>query len=170
MPLYNRMLFFFLILTTTNKHSVLNSEGWLVSGCQKRDVYFTARNGNQLHGWLLSLPTAKRIFLVSHGNGGNIASRLTLAEALIKSGNSVFLYDYQGYGRSQGQPTVTNICDDAICAFDYLVKKEKFEPQSIIAYGESIGTGSTCVLFRAASALRDCFAIGLPVIGLRCSR
>lgn len=145
MPLYNKMLFF------PDSHDYEQAIGNQFQklaglGCQKRDVNFTAQNGNRLHGWIFLLPSAKRIIQVNHGNGGNIASRLNLAEALLKSGNSVFLYDYQGYGRSQGQPTVTNICDDSICAFDYLVAKEKFEPQNIIAYGESIGTGATCVL------------------------
>lgn len=144
-PVYNKMLFF---PDTKDYEQELSAQlkKLFSLGCTKRDVYFNAQNGNLLHGWLFKLPSAKRIVLVNHGNGGNIASRLTLAEALLRSGCSVFLYDYQGYGRSQGQPTAPNICSDALCAFDYLVEREKFEPHNIVAYGESVGTGAACAL------------------------
>ena len=61
-------------------------------------------------------------------------------------GNSVFLYDYEGYGKSLGQPTVSDICDDATGAFDYLVETEKVNPHNIVVYGESVGTAVTCAL------------------------
>lgn len=145
MPLYNKILFFPDNRDYENE-TAIQFKKLAKIGCNKRDVWFTSQSGNRLHGWILLFPKSKRIVLVSHGNGGNIASRLPLATALIETGSSVFLYDYQGYGRSQGQPTVKNICADAISAFDYLVEVEKFNPQNLVAYGESIGGAVTCEL------------------------
>jgi hypothetical protein len=81
--------------------------------------------------------------LVSHGNGGNIAYRLPLAFNLLQSGVSVFLYDYEGYGASEGSPSIEAICKDGLSAYDYLIAVKKYQPANIIGYGESVGTGIT---------------------------
>jgi pimeloyl-ACP methyl ester carboxylesterase len=143
--LYNKMIFF------PDRNNYEGGSNQLSStlqsmSCQRRDVSFPSSNGARLHGLFMTLPSANHVMLISHGNGGNITTRLVLAEALLKCGNSVFLYDYQGYGQSEGQPTVPGICDDATSAYDYLVNTEKVDPHKIIAYGESIGTPVTCAL------------------------
>lgn len=127
----------------------------LSEGIKKYDVSFPGPNGNRLRGWFLKNPKQAKVMLVSHGNGGNISTRLILAHELLSSGTSVFLYDYEGFGESQGSPTVQGICQDGLAAFDYLVSQEKVPSKNIIAYGESIGTGVTCYLStqRPVSAL-----------------
>lgn len=105
-------------------------------------------NGEKLNAWLFLLPHAKKIALVSHGNAGNICYRLPLANMLLASGLSVLLYDYEGYGESSGKPTVTNVVNDGVAAFDYLVKEKNWQPENIVLYGESLGTGVTCELAR----------------------
>ena len=67
-----------------------------------------AEDGVALHGWLIP-PVARAEartpwVLVCHGNGGNISHRLDLALVLRRCGAGVFLFDYRGYGRSEGAP------------------------------------------------------------------
>ena len=147
MPLYNKILFF---PDKSNYDQLVASELIKLAnmGTPRLDVYFPSANGTRLNGWLFKVPAAKRVVLVSHGNGGNMASRLILAQALVKTGASVFLYDYEGYGKSAGQPSVTAVCNDATGAFDYLTNTEKIAPDKIVVYGESIGSGVTCELAR----------------------
>ena len=106
---------------------------------QGEDVYFLSRRGKRLHGWIFENPGAKDWMLVSHGNAGNIVNRTELIRLLLNAGVSVFIYDYQGYGRSEGKPDIPDICFDGEAAYDFLVAEKKVRQESIILYGESLG-------------------------------
>lgn len=109
----------------------------------KRDITFVSANGKKLSGWLFELPNTKRVYLVSEGQGGNIYHKLSSARLLLQCGGSVFQYDYQGYGKSEGRPTLAGVCDDAAAAYDYLLGHERKTGSDIIAFGESFGSGVT---------------------------
>jgi len=113
------------------------------STATQHDIVFPSRNGKWLHGWLFELPNTKRVFLVSEGKGGNIYHRLNQARTLLKCGGSVFQYDYEGYGQSQGTPSLDAVCDDATAAYDYLIQHEHKTSKDIIAFGDSFGCGVT---------------------------
>lgn len=108
------------------------------------DVRFAAADGVKLHGWFFpgapDSPHADRVFLVCHGNAGNISHRLPLAAALLASGASVFAFDYRGYGLSEGRPTEAGTYLDAQAAHAWLVQKG-FAATNIIAFGLSLGGG-----------------------------
>ena len=66
------------------------------------EVYFVTQDGVRLHGWFV--PGEKDlVWLWCHGNAGNISHRLeNLALLHQELGISIFLFDYRGYGRSEG--------------------------------------------------------------------
>lgn len=114
-----------------------------VAGVRGKEVFFSAdstADNPQLNGWLYRKPGANLVVIFNHGNTGNLSYRQWKAEAIIDSGASLFLYDYRGYGRSDGKPTVAGIVEDAVSAYDYLVKEQGFASSSIVLYGESLGT------------------------------
>ena len=115
-------------------------------GVTKQDVTIETSNGKSLHGWFFKMPGAGKVFLINHGNAENIGSRFPIAATLILNRCSVLLYDYEGYGKSTGEPSLKNITEDALSAYDYLTTKLKYKPQDVIAYGESLGSGVTCFL------------------------
>jgi uncharacterized protein len=124
------------------------------------DVRFKASDGVELNGWLFQAnsnsPRSNLVFLVCHGNGGNISHRLGLCSELLETGVSVFVFDYRGYGQSQGRPSEAGTYRDAQAAQAWLWQKG-FRSESIIAYGESLGGGIVSEL-----ALRETVgAIGL---------
>lgn len=108
---------------------------------KRKDVSFRSANGRLIRGWFFELPGTKRVFLFSHGKGNNIYGKLGTARLLLLCGGSVLMYDYQGFGMSEGKTTVANACNDALAAYDYLVKKEHRSGKDIIAFGESFGSG-----------------------------
>jgi fermentation-respiration switch protein FrsA (DUF1100 family) len=110
----------------------------------RTEANFTSADGTRLHGWLFRNPSAKRTILFHHGNAANLTTRLAMIELQLRAGLSVFIYDYRGFGRSEGLPDLRGICDDGCAAFDYLVKNENISPNQIINYGESLGTGVAC--------------------------
>lgn len=105
-----------------------------------QEASFQSTNGNKLIGWYFQQPGSKFIVLFSHGNGGNVIHRFDNLEMLIKCRVSIFAYDYEGYGKSAGQPTVDHICDDAVAAYDYVNKTLGYPPERIVLFGESLGT------------------------------
>jgi hypothetical protein len=109
----------------------------------KKDVTLVSANGKHLQAWFLELPGTKRVFLYSHGKGNNIYGKLHVAQASLGCGGSVLMYDYQGYGQSEGRASLQNACDDGVAAYDYLVKEEHRQPKDIIGFGESLGSGVT---------------------------
>jgi fermentation-respiration switch protein FrsA (DUF1100 family) len=52
---------------------------------------------------------------------------------------NVFIIDYRGYGKSQGNPTEEGIYKDAEAAYQYITKIRKIKPNQIIVFGESLG-------------------------------
>ncbi len=76
------------------------------------DVWFTTTDGVKLHGWFLRAPQQPALgtVLYSHGNGGNLTYIRGTAETLAKRGLDVLIYDYRGYGRSEGSaPSETEL-------------------------------------------------------------
>jgi alpha-beta hydrolase superfamily lysophospholipase len=113
---------------------------------QIKEVSIKSSNGRLIKGWFFELPQTKRVFLFSHGKGENIYGKLGSARLLLMCGGSVLMYDYQGYGRSEGRASVQNACNDAVAAYDYLVQKENRSGKDIIAFGESLGSGVSAQL------------------------
>jgi fermentation-respiration switch protein FrsA (DUF1100 family) len=109
-----------------------------------KDCLFTNKNGDTLHGWFYANPAAKKLVLIHHGNAGNISSRFQLPDFLHDCGAAVFMYDYRGYGKSTGTPTVATLIEDGYAATSYATDKLGFRPEQIIHYGESIGSGVAC--------------------------
>jgi uncharacterized protein len=111
-------------------------------GLRFKDVTFPAADGVKLHGWLI--PGRSPITLLySHGNGGNIADRVTIARLLVDQlGVGVFMYDYRGYGRSDGAPSEAGLVSDAIGARAALVG-EGVAAHDIVYFGRSLGSAVT---------------------------
>lgn len=115
-----------------------------VSGTRAKDVFFKASNGKKLHGWYFNVPDAPRTLLVHHGQGGNITSYIQTIAVFVKSGCSVLVYDYEGFGRSEGTPSNPGLVADGEAAYDYARKELGLTPNEIIHCGISLGTGVAC--------------------------
>lgn len=112
---------------------------------EAKEVKFKAQDGKLMVGWYFQNSAKKDapVVLVSHGNASNVECRVGIAAYLLFAGTSVFLYDYRGYGESQGEASLKNLVPDARSAYDYLVQGMHYKPDQIILYGESIGCGVT---------------------------
>lgn len=80
------------------------------------------------------------VVLYLHGNGLNVGANVEHANRFHRLGLSVFLIDYRGYGKSQGEfPTESQVYEDAALAWNYLVKQRGINPKQIYIYGHSLG-------------------------------
>ncbi len=67
-------------------------------------------------------------FYSVHGNAGNISHRLESIQIFHRLGLSVFIFDYRGYGQSEGRPTEQGTYADAEAAWRYLVEERRINP------------------------------------------
>lgn len=103
------------------------------------DTYIDTKDNIKINGWFIPQGNAKYTVLFCHGNAGNIGHRLDKISLLHDIGLNLFLIDYRGYGRSQGEPSESGIYLDAEAAYDYLVNNRNIKPEYIVLYGESLG-------------------------------
>lgn len=98
-------------------------------------------NGNKISAIYLPNPAAKFTLLVSHGNAEDLGDDRPWLEDLRRAGFSVFAYDYEGYGTSQGRATEKSVYQDEAAAYEFLAVDLKTPPDRIIIFGRSVGTG-----------------------------
>jgi len=94
------------------------------------------------------LPNREAVFTVlfSHGNAEDIGDDQPLLERIGAAGFAVFAYDYQGYGTSEGAASEQHAYEDEEAAYNFLVQSMYVQPNRIIAFGRSVGSGPACDL------------------------
>jgi fermentation-respiration switch protein FrsA (DUF1100 family) len=117
------------------------SDAWRPPGGDYVDVHFQAADGTNLHGWYFQHPAPRAHVLHCHGNAGNITGRLEIARQLVRLGASVFLFDYRGYGRSEGSPTEWGVLEDARAARKEFSRRAGAGEAEIVLLGRSLGGG-----------------------------
>jgi fermentation-respiration switch protein FrsA (DUF1100 family) len=113
-------------------------------GLEYEDVTLTTADGVQLNGWYIPHKQSekllsKKVLLFFHGNAGNISHRRESIEIFHNSGLNVFIFDYRGYGKSQGKPGEQGFYQDATAAWRYLTEDKGFAADQILLFGRSLG-------------------------------
>lgn len=107
------------------------------------DVWLKTSDGLRLHGWFIHArrQPASATVIFFHGNGGNINILGWLGEALASRGFDALLFDYRGYGRSEGAVSdEQGIYRDADAAYDYVLNERGVSASKLVLYGQSLGT------------------------------
>jgi hypothetical protein len=113
---------------------------WRLPGAACENAWFQSADGVRLHGWYLPHDRSLATVLFCHGNGGNITHRADLAQLLHdRVGAAVLIFDYRGYGRSEGQPSERGILADARAARAWLALRCGIPQREIVVMGESLG-------------------------------
>ena len=102
-------------------------------------VWLMAGDGTRLHAWFVPATTARGTLLFNHGNAGNIGDRLDSISLFHSLGLNVLIFDYRGFGESEGKPSEQGTYLDAKAAWDYLLEERMISPQEIIIFGRSLG-------------------------------
>lgn len=127
---------------------------WNPKDLQFKDVFFSAEDETKLHGWYCPCENPRAILLVAHGNAGHVASRSPWLRYLqTRARLSVFMFDYRGYGRSEGTPTVDGAIQDATAARAKLRELAAVKDSEMFLMGESLG-GAIVVQLAADSPPR----------------
>ena len=105
------------------------------------EVIFPSEDGTQLTGWFLPAKAkkARGTVVVFHGNAANISNHVAGIRWLPHMGYSVFLFDYRGYGISEGAPSRRGLVEDGAAAINYVRSRKDVEKDKLIVYGQSLG-------------------------------
>ncbi len=111
-----------------------------LAGVAREDVFVRTPDGVRLHGWLLrpqGEPLGTVLFL--HGNAENVSTHVNSVLWLALSGYRVFLFDYRGYGKSEGKATMAGVHADALAAIDALFGMDEVDGDRVAVLGQSLG-------------------------------
>ena len=106
------------------------------------EVRFRSEDGTELHGWLLK-PGEDRAAVGTvvhfHGNARNLTAHVGLVDWLAWRGFNVFLFDYRGYGKSDGRPKRSGVIADSKAALTYIRGREDIDSDRLLVLGQSLG-------------------------------
>lgn len=114
---------------------------WHLQPAAAEDVWFTAADGTRLHGWYAGHEDPAAVLLFAHGNAGNITHRADIIERLHQDLHcTVLMFDYRGYGKSEGKPSEAGVLQDGRAARDWLAQRAQVAPDDLVLMGRSLGT------------------------------
>jgi fermentation-respiration switch protein FrsA (DUF1100 family) len=108
-------------------------------GLPYEDVALQTTDGVRLHAWFIPAANPRATVLFCHGNAGNISHRLDSIRLLHSLGLQVLIFDYRGYGQSEGRPSEKGTYRDVDAAWQYLVGVRGLPEDRVIIFGRSLG-------------------------------
>lgn len=96
--------------------------------------------GSQLRLWKFNVTGAKQTVLFCMGNQGNISTHLAYTKLLCDGGFNVVMFDYQGFGGSQGSASALSLYADTCKVAAHLIDDMKLDPQNLGSFGVSLGS------------------------------
>ena len=110
------------------------------AGLEFQDIFFTTADGVRLNGWLIPRREARVTLVWFHGNAGNISHRVENIKLLHdKVQVNIFIFDYRGYGRSEGSISEAGTYQDGVAALELVGKQLRVEARHLIIFGRSLG-------------------------------
>src|SRR5207244_2824131 len=107
-----------------------------------QDVTLALADGTKVHARWAPNPRAVGALVYCPGNAGNLEQRGRLVKETYDAlGESILIFDYPGYGRSEGTPSEAGCYAAGQAAYDWLVREQKISPGRIVIFGESLGGG-----------------------------
>lgn len=102
-------------------------------------ISFQTKDSIKLFGWFVPTSSARGTVLIFHGNAGNISHRVEFIQLLHRLGLNTFIFDYRGYGQSEGRPSEHGTYLDAEAAWSYLREARHVPSEKIVLFGRSLG-------------------------------
>ena len=142
-------------------------------GLNYEDIHFRSADNILLHGWYAPCNGSSRVILLLHGNTGNISDCISSISLFAKLGYSSFVFDYRGYGQSEGHTDEQGTYRDAEAAWEWLLRERQYAPQQVVILGRSLGASISSWLasrHRPAAVVLESTFTSLPDIAAETHR
>ncbi len=159
-------------------HPAKAADSWEAPGAPVQDVEL-AIEGGRIHAWWAPFGDSRSAVLFCHGNAGNLSHRGYAIDAWHRTMHaSVLLFDYPGYGRSDGKPDESGCYRAAEAAYQWLLKDGGIPPERVLIVGESLGASvaveiarhhehEALVLISGFTSIPDMARVTFPFLPLR---
>jgi fermentation-respiration switch protein FrsA (DUF1100 family) len=110
-------------------------------GLEYEEVRFSSSDGTKLSGWFVpavATPAAGTV-IHFHGNAQNMTAHYSFVSWVPHNGFNLFVFDYRGYGASEGRPEREGIIQDSAAAIRYVQGRDDVDRDKIIVLGQSLG-------------------------------
>ena len=108
-------------------------------GLEFEDIDLNTPDGLTLNAWFIPNDNDAKTILFCHGNAGSMSSRIDTINLLHDMGFAIFIFDYRGYGISEGTPSEKGCYIDAETALKYMEEELLISQENIIIWGRSLG-------------------------------
>jgi uncharacterized protein len=104
-------------------------------------VFLHASDGVAVHAWWLKTKVEEPIATVLHFHASdkNISYHLDYSRRLVDKGFNVLVFDYRGFGHSDGIPNKWGLAKDGIAAIDFVLDRSDVDPSKIIVFAQAEG-------------------------------
>ncbi|MFT6862740.1 MAG: fermentation-respiration switch protein FrsA (DUF1100 family) [Akkermansiaceae bacterium] len=111
-------------------------------GHRFEDVHFKSEDETKLHGWFLQPAEGvkpKGTIVFHHGNAGSVGYHIAFVGWMVREGYQVLMYDYRGFGESEGAITRKGLVEDTRAALSYATTRKDVDARRLISFGHSLG-------------------------------
>lgn len=110
-------------------------------GYKYEEVTFKSEDGTKLHGWFIQNhgDDRKGTVVYSHGNAGAIGHHLGFITWASSAGYQILMYDYRGFGESEGSVERKGIVEDVNAAVKYVKSRKDVDSEKVFSFGHSLG-------------------------------
>ena len=102
------------------------------------------KDGTRINALYFQAENPRGVIFYHHGNAENLERWGGVAEFYVEAGYDVLIYDYRGYGKSDGKRSEEQLFADA--GHMYWELRKTWKPEQITFYGRSLGSGVACYL------------------------
>lgn len=104
------------------------------------EVSFYSKDGTKLSGWFMpAVGEPIGTIIHFHGNAQNMTAHFSFVDWLPGEGFNLFVFDYRGYGQSEGSPEPRGVYEDSVAAIQYVLSRTDIETDKLFILGQSIG-------------------------------
>jgi fermentation-respiration switch protein FrsA (DUF1100 family) len=104
------------------------------------ELHFPSKNGKMLHAVHFKnrkgVPP-KALIVFFHGNGQNLSSHFATLAWILEFSYDYLIFDYEGYGQSEGSPSPENTVKDGIAAIQLATATLPHTP--LVIFAQSLG-------------------------------
>lgn len=116
-------------------------------GCPYEVVDFKSWNGKKITGlYFKTAQNPKGTVVHLHGNYGNVSNHFTGSCFLIRYGYDVYIFDYEGFGGSEGSPNPKNTVQDGKAMIRYAIEHKRDNQKGVFLFGQSLGGAIAAVV------------------------
>jgi fermentation-respiration switch protein FrsA (DUF1100 family) len=108
------------------------------------ELGLTTSDGERVIVWHVAPRGDRPVVLYFQGNAATLRERAMRFGRIVADGTGLLALSYRGYGGSTGRPSEAGLLRDAEAVYAFAA--ERYPPERLVLYGESLGTGVAVAL------------------------